>query len=247
MPCCSQPSGFRPQKVAETPQACQKSKLMPGMFDREYQSTPWHHVPITGRPGHMREFPHPAGASGLLARPVYAYCGPKHGRMGTRPASERPPHERPQRDRKAPLKFSPDTQTGTEAGENAYLGWRNKFKGPDYGGTPASPPQRPMQDQSNAGDSNSHSGTFGALATVLLLHLCGKNVPDEAGPGDAGGYVLDTQASQPDGGTEPWTQALACAVTPKGTDTQNVVLQYHPRHICSAPVHNARFTRWLSS
>ena len=30
---------------------------MPGMFDREYQSTRWHQVPMMGRPGHVRERP----------------------------------------------------------------------------------------------------------------------------------------------------------------------------------------------
>ena len=154
--------------------------------------------------GHMREFPHPASASGPSGRREHALRAPKHGRMGKRPASERPPQERPQRDRKAPMKFSPDTQFGTahdfEAGENAPPKWQTKHKGPDHGGAPASPPQRPMQDQSNAGESNLHSGTSGLLALQLLLHLCGRNVLDEAGPGDAGGYVLDTQAERPDGG-----------------------------------------------
>ena len=42
------------------------------------------------------------------------------------------------------------------------------------------------------------------------------------GTGDAGRYVLDTQASQPDGGIEPWTQAPACEVTPKDTDAQMI-------------------------
>ena len=124
--------------------------------------------------------------------------------MGKRSASERPPHERPQRDKKVPLRFSPDTQTGTarvhEVGENQYPRWQTEARGADYGGAPGLPTQRPMQDQSNAGEPNLHSGTSGPLATLLLLHLCGRNVFDEAGPGDADRYVLDTQASQPDGG-----------------------------------------------
>ena len=149
--------------------------------------------------------PDPAsGASGPLGPREHALYAPKDGRMGKQPGSERPPPGRPKRDRKAPFKFSPDTQTGTardqETGENQYPGWRSKSRAPDNGGAPGSPPQRPMQDQSNAGEANPHSGTSGPSATLLLLHLCGRNVLDEVGPGDAGDYVLDTQAERPDGG-----------------------------------------------
>ena len=114
--------------------------------------------------------------------------------------------QEPRRDRKLTQYFSTAAHSGTtrddEAGENAYPKWQTQRKGPDRGGPQGSPTKRPMQDQGNAGEPNPHWGTSGPLATPLLLqlHLCGRNVLDEAGPGDAGCYVLDAQASQPDGG-----------------------------------------------
>ena len=96
--------------------------------------------------------------------------------------------QEPRRERKLTHYFGPAAQSGTarddEAGENAYPRCQTKRKGPDHGGSRGSPTKRPMQDQGNAGEPNSHWGTSGPLATLLLLqlHPCGKNVLDGAGP-----------------------------------------------------------------
>ena len=105
---------------------------------------------------------------------------------------------RPKRATKINEKFSPTlgTAQSLDTGENDEPAWRTKKSRPTIPETSGSPTQQPRQDHGHAGEIKQHSGASGPLATLLLLHLCHIFGTDDMEPGDAGPFLLSTQASQ---------------------------------------------------
>ena len=130
-----------------------------------------------GRTGHPpNEATRPASLASLSRRPgllvvITSLPVPTPGSMGRSTISKGAASSRPKRQTKIPKKWDPsgDGVQSDNSAENDDPAWRQKKSRLTAPTPPASPPQKPMQEQQHAGDMEQHCGVLAALVPSKAL------------------------------------------------------------------------------